>query len=209
LLQIVIAVVEAKRRLEEAEASGDDRQIRRARQALAQEQDEADQAVAEAAKERGLADRAQRIAERERAEAECAANEARRERAEADKAAVVAAREVAEAEHAAREAVREREEAEAAKAKVAAVERAIHAASGEEELAMIIQELREIFHNCNPRKLADIGVLMEEWEGEERLLLGKVRAKYVTGSCEQQHGAAQSEVKQRNKWWGRQGLTRK
>ena len=132
-----------------------------------------------------------------------------------------------------------------------------HAASGEEERALIVSAIRDIFHNYNPRKLGDVDGLIEEWcdrslrlsrqfsiisrasagnveahlrscwrssfileseradlplkidrEGEERLLLAKVRAKYLSAdACGQQPSsgaaAAAAAANQRKRWWNR------
>ena len=36
-----------------------------------------------------------------------------------------------------------------------------------------------IYRQHNPRKLGDVDGLMDEWAGEERLLLAKIKAKYA------------------------------
>ena len=36
-----------------------------------------------------------------------------------------------------------------------------------------------IYRQHNPRKLDDVDGLMDEWAGEERLLLAKIKAKYA------------------------------
>ena len=36
-----------------------------------------------------------------------------------------------------------------------------------------------IYRRHNPRKLDDVDGLMDEWAGEERLLLAKIKAKYA------------------------------
>ena len=157
-----------------------------------------------AAEERAEADEAKAFAERERAVAEYAQREARRERKEANEAALSAARELAEVEAAAKDAARERQEAEDAKAKVVEIERSRHAANGGEERELIAREIRDIFHNYNPRKLADVDGLVEEWDGEERLLLAKVRAKYLPPNGGRAPAAVTGlEPKQRKRWWQR------
>ena len=181
------------------------RKSNRAGANLAREQAEANDALLAAAEERAEADEAKVFAERERAVAERVQIEARRERAEANEAALNAARELAEMEGAARDAARARQQATDAKAKVVAVERSLHAANGNEEREIIARAIRDIFHNYNPRKLADVDELVEQWQGEERLLLAKVRAKYLPEGAGHAPKADDTtvEAKHRKRWWQR------
>jgi hypothetical protein len=76
---------------------------------------------------------------------------------------------------------------------------------------LIVRAIRDIFHNYNPRKLADVDGLISEWEGEERLLLAKVRAKYLPGGGgggggggpDSGAGGEVGAVQQKKRWWQR------
>ena len=69
---------------------------------------------------------------------------------------------------------KEQEAAEAAQS----ARDAKYAAKTEEEVGIIKEIMVSIYTEFNPKKLADIDPLLEEWAGEERLLLAKIRAKY-------------------------------
>ena len=57
-----------------------------------------------------------------------------------------------------------------------------HAVKDHEERELVRKILLDLYHRMRPEKVGDVDGLMKEWEGEERLLLAKVRAKYGESS---------------------------
>ena len=60
-----------------------------------------------------------------------------------------------------------------------AVRQAHHAARSAEEKGTISEIIRWLYAQHRPDKADDVDALLEEWRGEERLLLAKVKAKYT------------------------------
>ena len=58
-----------------------------------------------------------------------------------------------------------------------------YAAQDESELNIVREILRFIYSEHRPEKIADVDALMEEWSGEERLLLAKVKNKYARAAA--------------------------
>eukprot|EP01046_Picozoa_sp_COSAG06_P043084 COSAG06_NODE_5592_length_3377_cov_10.967663_3_plen_331_part_00 len=54
----------------------------------------------------------------------------------------------------------------------------LHAVQSGDELETVRELMLHIYEQHNPRKIDDVDRLLKEWEGEERLLLAKIRAKY-------------------------------
>ena len=53
-----------------------------------------------------------------------------------------------------------------------------HGAQTEAERELIRENLQAIYSRVAPHKVDSVAALVEEWEGEERLLLAKVRSKW-------------------------------
>ena len=53
----------------------------------------------------------------------------------------------------------------------------VYAAKDKDEKEVIRELLRHLYLTSRPEKAKDVDGLLEEWEGEERLLLAKVKAK--------------------------------
>eukprot|EP01043_Picozoa_sp_COSAG02_P039632 COSAG02_NODE_3145_length_7289_cov_10.121280_2_plen_215_part_00 len=54
----------------------------------------------------------------------------------------------------------------------------LHGVEKDDELDTIREIMMHIYQQHNPRKINDVDRLLGEWQGEERLLLAKIRAKY-------------------------------
>ena len=59
-----------------------------------------------------------------------------------------------------------------------------HGVEKDEELDSIREVMIHIYQQHNPRKIDDVDRLLGEWQGEERLLLAKIRAKYGATSTQ-------------------------
>jgi hypothetical protein len=46
------------------------------------------------------------------------------------------------------------------------------------ERSIVRERIMHVYRQHNPRKVADIDGLLDEWQGEERLLLAKIEHKY-------------------------------
>ena len=141
------------------------------REAAEAERQRIDAEEAAAAKAKAEAEaRAQAEAEaKARAEAEAEAEAKAKAEAEAKAAAEAEARAEAEAEA----------EAEPEPEHYWDLVRHKHAVKDHEERELVRQILLDLYHRMRPEKVGDVDGLMKEWEGEERLLLAKVRAKYA------------------------------
>ena len=67
---------------------------------------------------------------------------------------------------------------QAADAAAAEQVRAKFGARDNAEREVVRELLLHTYHSARPEKAKDVDALLGEWEGEERLLLAKVKAKY-------------------------------